>query len=274
MESKLYNQKAEEAGKIDLPETVFNLPWNSDLVHQVVTAMQANLRSPWAHTKTRGEVRGGGKKPWQQKGTGRARLGSIRSPIWVGGGVAHGPRNDKNYLRKVNRKMKAAALANVLSGKAKSNEIILVENFALAGKTRDGVAVVRALAKGADIKALIGKKQNAAYFLFAVKNPMTERALRNIGNLSIGETRNLDVVSALKYKYLVFIDPERSFEILQGKLGEALTAEGWKEKVSEKAPRKTAVKKTIAKKVVKKTAKRTVKTKKKKRGQIKKQNKK
>ncbi|HEY9586300.1 MAG TPA: 50S ribosomal protein L4 [Candidatus Paceibacterota bacterium] len=261
MNATVYTKEGKKSREIVLPAKVFGAKANADLIHQVVVSQTSSARSPIAHTKTRGEVRGGGKKPWQQKGTGRARHGSIRSPIWVGGGVAHGPRNDKNYLRKVNRKMKAAALANVLSGKAKSNEIILVENFALAGKTRDGVAVVRALAKGADIKALIGKKQNAAYFLFAVKNPMTERALRNIGNLSIGETRNLDVVSALKYKYLVFIDPERSFEILQGKLGEALTAEGWKEKVSEKAPRKTAVKKTIAKKVVKKTAKRTVKTK-------------
>ena len=96
MESKLYNQKAEEAGKIDLPESVFNLPWNSDLVHQVVVAMTANRRTPLAHTKTRGEVSGGGKKPWRQKGLGKARHGSIRSPIWVGGGVAHGPRKDKD----------------------------------------------------------------------------------------------------------------------------------------------------------------------------------
>ncbi|OHA54733.1 MAG: 50S ribosomal protein L4, partial [Candidatus Terrybacteria bacterium RIFCSPLOWO2_02_42_20] len=109
MESKLYNQKAEEAGKIDLPETVFNLPWNSDLVHQVVTAMQANLRSPWAHTKTRGEVSGGGKKPWRQKGLGKARHGSIRSPIWVGGGIAHGPRKDKDYSVKINAKAKKKA---------------------------------------------------------------------------------------------------------------------------------------------------------------------
>ena len=85
MEAKLYNQKAEEAGKIELPEGVFNLPWNDDLVHQVVTAMMSNKRSPLAHTKGRGEVSGGG-KPWRQKGLGKARHGSTRSPIWVGGG--------------------------------------------------------------------------------------------------------------------------------------------------------------------------------------------
>src|SRR3989344_5026421 len=102
METKLYNQKGDESGKIEIPESIFGLPWNADLVHQVVVSMMSSMRHPIAHTKTRGEVSGGGKKPWQQKGTGRARHGSTRSPIWVGGGVAHGPRNDKNFDRKVN----------------------------------------------------------------------------------------------------------------------------------------------------------------------------
>ena len=124
METKIYNQKGKEAGKITLPEEVFGLPWNADLVHQVVTSMLGNARTPVAHTKIRGEVRGGGKKPWKQKGTGRARHGSTRSPIWVGGGVTHGPRNDKIYARKINRKMKAKALYTILSKKAKDGEIL------------------------------------------------------------------------------------------------------------------------------------------------------
>src|SRR4029078_6219347 len=97
----------------------FGLPWNADLVHQVISSLKTDARKPVAHTKTRGSVRGGGKKPWQQKGTGRARHGSIRSPLWVGGGVAHGPRNDKNFDRKVNKKMKAKALYTILSKKFK-----------------------------------------------------------------------------------------------------------------------------------------------------------
>ena len=106
METKIYNQKGKPAGKIALPEAVFGVPWNADLVHQVVNSLRSKARTPVAHTKNRGEVRGGGKKPWQQKGIGKARHGSIRSPIWVGGGVTHGPRNDKNYDRKVNKKAK------------------------------------------------------------------------------------------------------------------------------------------------------------------------
>ena len=110
MEQKVYNQKGEEAGKIKLPESIFGVPWNADLVHQVVVAMTSSMRHSIANTKTRGEVSGGGKKPWQQKGTGRARHGSTRSPIWVGGGIAHGPRKEKNYDRKINKKARAKAL--------------------------------------------------------------------------------------------------------------------------------------------------------------------
>lgn len=119
MDAKIYNQKGKESGTLTLDEKVFGLSWNADLVHQVITSMMSNARTPIAHTKTRGEVRGGGKKPWRQKGTGRARHGSTRSPIWVGGGVAHGPRNDKNYARKVNKKMKAKALYTILSQDAR-----------------------------------------------------------------------------------------------------------------------------------------------------------
>ncbi|MDE1941428.1 MAG: 50S ribosomal protein L4, partial [Patescibacteria group bacterium] len=114
MEATVYNQQGKSAGKISLPEDIFNVPWNADLVHEIVRLMNSNSRTPVAHTKTRGEVRGGGRKPWKQKGTGRARHGSTRSPIWVGGGVAHGPRNEKNYSRKINRKAKSKALFTIL----------------------------------------------------------------------------------------------------------------------------------------------------------------
>ena len=117
MKVKVYNQDGKPEGTIDLSESIFNRPWNADLVHQVVTGMQANARSGRAHTKDRGEVRGGGKKPWRQKGTGRARHGSIRSPLWRGGGVTFGPTQDQNFSLKINKKAKRKSILMGLSDK-------------------------------------------------------------------------------------------------------------------------------------------------------------
>ena len=130
MKVKLYNQNKEEAGQVELPKEIFELKINSDLVHQVVLSQQSNRRQNTASTKGRGEVRGGGKKPWRQKGTGRARHGSIRSPLWRGGGVTFGPTTEKNYKKIIPKKIKRKAVLQVLSAKAREN-LVLVLDYSL-----------------------------------------------------------------------------------------------------------------------------------------------
>jgi len=212
----MYNRKGEEVGTVALPDHVFALPWNADLVHQVVTSLMSSARRPIAHTKTRGEVSGGGKKPWQQKGLGRARHGSIRSPIWVGGGIAHGPRNDKNFSRKVNRGMKAKALRTILSRKLKDNEILLIDSLDFsAPKTKEAAIVMNSLSSIKGFERLKGKKVNAAFIALPSKNRAVEKSFNNFGNIEVGETRNLNPLDVLNYKYLVIAEPEKSLQFFK-----------------------------------------------------------
>ena len=146
METIIYNQKGEKVSEIKLPETVFGLPWNANLVHQAAVSMMSNKRDPIAHTKGRGEVAGGGRKPWRQKGLGRARHGSIRSPIWVGGGVTFGPRNIRNFSQKINKKMKTKALFMCLSDKVANNLLTVLDDVKIeTGKTKEIVGVIKNL---------------------------------------------------------------------------------------------------------------------------------
>ncbi len=132
MNTDLYNIEGEIIGKTDLPDRIFQYPWNPDLVYQALNVQSQNSRKILAHSKGRGEVRGGGKKPWRQKGTGRARHGSIRSPIWKGGGVTHGPTKDRNYKIKINKKMKQAAIFSTLAKKFNDSEIKIVDQLKIS----------------------------------------------------------------------------------------------------------------------------------------------
>ena len=168
MKSKMYTRDGKETGDVTLPETVFGVTWNPNLVHEVVVGMQANARTSTAHTKDRGEVRGGGKKPWKQKGTGRARHGSSRSPIWTGGGITFGPRSEKDYSVKINKKVRAKALATVLSKKLADQEILFVDSLIMTEpKTKDAKAVLTALAKGTGQDSLATKRKNSAIVVLA-----------------------------------------------------------------------------------------------------------
>ncbi len=212
METTVYNQTGKEAGKIKLPEAVFGLSWNADLVHQVVVSMTSSARHSIANTKTRGEVSGGGKKPWQQKGTGRARHGSTRSPIWVGGGIAHGPRADKNYDRKINKKAKTKALYTILSKKFKDGEVLFIDSLSFkVPKASDAKNTLLAFSKIKGFEKFATKPKNVAIISIDKKTPELTKSFKNFGNLDIEEFRNINPVSVLNHKYLVIANPKELF---------------------------------------------------------------
>lgn len=203
MEIPVYNQKAEKSGTVAVSEAVFGLKWNADLVHQVATSQEANKRQKVAHVKDRAQVRGGGRKPWRQKGTGRARHGSIRSPLWKGGGVTHGPAKEENLKRKINKKMAKKALFTVLSAKAKDGEVIVMNEISFEGaKTRNAAALFEHFAKKTDFAPI--KKGNGALVVLAGKDDASRRALRNLSYVGIEEAGNLHAHEALQYKFIIF----------------------------------------------------------------------
>ncbi|MEY2665435.1 MAG: hypothetical protein RLZZ480_540 [Candidatus Parcubacteria bacterium] len=217
MNAKVYSKDGKEAGTVTLPESVFGVAWNADLVHEVVLGMQANARGiSSAHTKGRGEVSGGGKKPWKQKGTGRARHGSTRSPIWVGGGVAHGPRNEKDYSVKINKKVRSKALVTVLSKKLADGEIIFVDSLKMSEpKAKDAKAAIAAIAKGSQNDALATKRKNAALVVLASRDLATEKSFRNFGNFEVVMAKDVNPVELLTYKYVVIADATGAVEALE-----------------------------------------------------------
>jgi large subunit ribosomal protein L4 len=203
MEAPLYNQQGENVGTIALPDKLFHVRWNPDVVSQVVQAIQANRRHTTAHTKGRGDVRGGGKKPWRQKGTGRARHGSTRSPIWVGGGVTHGPSKEKNYTQKINKQARRKALAMVLTKKLKDEEIIFIDQFALSdAKTKQATALLKQFRDTAG-KQHLGIRGGRALVFLDEPNQILIRAFRNLPFVDIEEARNMNVEKALLPKYVI-----------------------------------------------------------------------
>lgn len=215
MKADIYNAEGKVAGKMDLPEKVFGLKWNADLVHQVVTSLETSRRANTAQVKDRGAVRGGGKKPWRQKGTGRARHGSSRSPIWRGGGVTHGPTNERNYERKVNKAMKLKALGTVLSRKQKDGEIVLLNKPEWSEiKTKQAMTLLNNLAtsKLAKINYRSGRRTLLA---LPERNDEIAKSFRNVASVLVTETRNLNPVDVLTYRYVVLVEPEKSLAVLE-----------------------------------------------------------
>ena len=219
LDAALYNQKGASAGTFKLPEAVFGLKWNADLVHQVVVAMQANKRAGTAHTKDRSEVSGGGKKPWAQKGTGRARHGSSRSPIWTGGGVTFGPRNDKDYSQKINKKMRAKALFTVLSRKLADDAVLLVDGLAFgAMKTKDAATVLSSFATIKGFEKLGSKKPTTALVVLPEHNEAVEKSFANLPGVTLMTVNDLNALVVMSFHHVVVVDPAKSVATLEAKL--------------------------------------------------------
>lgn len=219
MKLPVYNIEGKEVKKIDVSDDIFGLKWNGDLVYQVVTSILGNARQNIAHTKNRGDVAGGGAKPWRQKGTGRARHGSIRSPLWRGGGITFGPRNDRNYSRKVNKKMRAKALATVLSQKARDGELIFIDSVSFEEpKTAKAREIIEAVAENDGLDSLASKKKNTAVIALSEKDDNVIKSFSNFNNMLVDEVRNLNSAELLNYKYVVILNAEDSVKVLEERL--------------------------------------------------------
>lgn len=194
MKISLYNQEGKEQDSITLPKEIFGVDFNADLVHQVAVSLSANRRQISAHTKFRGEVRGSGIKPWRQKGTGRARHGSKRSPIWKGGGITHGPRAETIFEREIPKKMRRKALFMVLSEKAKGKMLIILDKISLEkGKTKEM----------SEVLAKFPCKNQSTLIALPTHDKKVFMATRNIKKIAMDDARNLNVLDLLNSKYLL-----------------------------------------------------------------------
>lgn len=212
-----YNQKGETVGDIKLSEKVFGQAANVALVHQAMVAQMGNERQVLAHTKDRSEVRGGGKKPWRQKGTGRARVGSSRSPIWIGGGVTFGPTKDRNFKKDINKKMRQKAIFMVLSDKVENNSIAVIDKLEIKDfKTKDIDAMVKSLQKSAlkttekkettdkkDEKKAVKAPKTSALIITDKKDEKVKYSSRNLVGVKQINFENINILDLLKYKDLI-----------------------------------------------------------------------
>ena len=204
MKVSVYNQKGEEVKKIDLSKNVFGMDFNHDLVHQVVTCQASNRRQGSAHTKDRSEVRGGGRKPWRQKGTGRARHGSIRSPLFKGGGVTFGPRNEKNYKKIIPEKMRKKALSMVLSEKLKDKELIFIEDINVKEPKTKLIE---------NVLNNFSLKEKKTLILCPEGSKNTILSARNLFKTETLPDKDINALDALSFKFLVI--PEKSVKIIE-----------------------------------------------------------
>lgn len=206
MKIALYNLDGKSSGTTELSDAVFKAAVKPSVVHQVFVQQMNNQREPYAATKTRGDVRGGGKKPWRQKGTGRARHGSTRSPIWVGGGVSMGPKAERNYHTKINKATRRLATVMCLSDKAKNSNLYVVSNLDFsAPKTKLFAAFLKALpAKG-----------HSWLVLTAGKNDAVIKQTKNLQKVEARRAEDVAVVDLVKKQSVVLtLDAVKKLEAM------------------------------------------------------------
>jgi large subunit ribosomal protein L4 len=202
MKIKVYNQTAELVHELELSEKIFGVKSNPELLHQAVVTQMGNERQVLADTKDRSEVRGGGKKPWKQKGTGRARVGSSRSPIWKGGGVTFGPTSDRNFSKKINKKMKQKAIFMALSDKLANGTLVVLEDLKMEEfKTKKFNEVLTAV----ETKILNTDRRNILV-INDTKDEKVKYSARNLKGTEIINLENINIVELLKYKNLLLTE--------------------------------------------------------------------
>jgi large subunit ribosomal protein L4 len=192
---KLYNKEGKEKGEVELNSKIFGVEVKPVLIKQAIETILANRRLVIADTKGRGEVRGGGKKPWKQKGTGRARHGSIRSPLWKGGGVTFGPNTDRNFEKKINKKARTKALFMALSDKVSNEKAIVIDNLEVAAaKTKNVAQIFKNLkfSRGLVVLPNMDKSQ--------------VRALNNLPKIDIIAANSLNVYDVVKASKVLFLE--------------------------------------------------------------------
>lgn len=195
MKASIYSQTGEQKGEITLNKDIFEVEINEGLIHQMLLLQQTNSRNAIAHTKTRGDVNGGGKKPYRQKGTGRARHGSSRTPIHRGGGIVFGPLKNRNFTIAMPKKQRRKALFCALSSKAKDNSILILENYeAKEPKTKEFAAMIEKLP--VDRNALL---------IIPEKNELIQKSSRNAANVKTVLAGYLNIQDILKFKSLIFL---------------------------------------------------------------------
>ena len=214
MKISLYSQQGKKLKDKEVPKALLKKEISSDLVHRAIVTALANQRVPIAHTKDRSEVRGGGRKPWRQKGTGRARHGSIRSPLWKGGGVTFGPRKEKKYHKQLSKKMKRLALLKVLQEKLKKNRVLLLKSLSLKKpKTKELSKILDKLVTTfSDFK----KEKDSLLILMSKIDQNLKLAARNLERIEIGQAKDVNAYLLAKFQYLILT--EKAFGELEKRL--------------------------------------------------------